>query len=58
MPFIRHRRDSTRPVWQWNGNRERPTATPSLLIYQLNERGQRIGEHWHGWLTDGERRSC
>lgn len=59
MPFKRWNETDERPVWQWDGNRERPTATPSLLIYQLAEgTGERVGEHWHGFLTAGEWISC
>lgn len=48
-----------RPCWKWDGNREAPTLTPSILIYQMAEgTGERIGEHWHGFLTAGEFRSC
>lgn len=46
------------PVWGWDGNRDCPTLSPSLLVYQCNDRGERIGEHWHGFLTDGVFRSC
>lgn len=50
---------SERPSWGWNGEREKPTVTPSVLIYQMEKgTGKRIGEHWHGWLTDGVWRSC
>ena len=36
--------------WDWDGNKELPTLTPSILI---------IGEcHWHGFLTAGEWRTC
>jgi hypothetical protein len=49
---------SNHPVWQWDGNRETPTLTPSILIYQLNDKAERIGEHWHGFLTAGVFRSC
>lgn len=35
--------------WEWDGNREKPTITPSILI---------DGGHWHGFLTDGVFRSC
>ncbi|EJL21880.1 DUF6527 family protein [Novosphingobium sp. AP12] len=46
-------------TWSWNGNEGAPTTTPSILIYQLEEgTGARVGEHWHGYLTDGEFRSC
>lgn len=51
-------RAGERPAWQWDGNREKPTMRPSMLIYQLDERGKIIGEHWHGWLTAGQWISC
>lgn len=35
--------------WTWNGNRERPTVTPSILQMRCG---------WHGYLTDGEFREC
>lgn len=35
--------------WEWNGDLDKPTVTPSILI----NRG-----HWHGYLTDGVFRSC
>ena len=47
-----------RPSWNWDGNRECPTLTPSINILQFDEAGQQIGEHWHGFLTAGEFRSC
>ena len=37
--------------WTWNGNREAPTTTPSIL----HDDG-RCG--WHGYLTAGEFRPC
>jgi hypothetical protein len=40
-----------RGVWNWNGNREVPTLTPSILSH---EGGDRNGPtHWHGFLTAG-----
>lgn len=50
--------ESARPRWHWDGNRAVPTLTPSILIYQLNEQGEKAGEHWHGFLTAGEFKSC
>jgi hypothetical protein len=47
-----------RATWQWDGNRQAPTCTPSILIHQLNDAGEKVGEHWHGFLTAGEFRSC
>ncbi len=31
-------------AWQWDGNREAPTLTPSINV---------IGR-WHGWLREGK----
>jgi hypothetical protein len=42
-----------RPSWNWDGNREKPTLTPSINILQMNDKGEQIGEHWHGYLTAG-----
>ncbi len=36
--------------WNWDGNQELPTLTPSILI--MGECG------WHGFLTAGEWRTC
>lgn len=51
--------DGGSPAWTWDGNREAPTLTPSILIYQLEKgTGARVGEHWHGFLTAGHFKSC
>lgn len=34
------------PTWEWDGNREAPTLTPSILFIG--------GCQWHGFLTAGE----
>lgn len=40
----------TQGEWQWNGNTEKPTLTPSI---------QKLTDcRWHGYLTDGIFRSC
>src|SRR4029079_11744671 len=39
-----------RPLWDWNGDQERPTLTPSIQ--------RTSGCKWHGYLTDGVFRSC
>jgi hypothetical protein len=36
--------------WQWDGNRERPTITPSIQIMD--------GCRWHGFLTNGVFQRC
>lgn len=33
-------------VWQWDGNREAPTLTPSILHHSNPE--------WHGYLREGQ----
>jgi hypothetical protein len=39
-----------KPHWNWNGNREAPTLTPSILVHPYP--GWTDG--WHGYLTDGK----
>jgi Family of unknown function (DUF6527) len=39
------------PLWSWNGDRERPTLSPSIL------RTGGSGCTWHGFLTEGVFRS-
>ena len=57
---IRGGAGNDRPSWEWNGlEGEAITLSPSILIYQMAKgTGERIGEHWHGFLTDGVFRSC
>jgi hypothetical protein len=47
-----------RPCWTWDNNEVKPTLTPSILIYQMNDQGVKAGEHWHGYLTNGVFKSC
>ena len=37
------------PVWQWDGNREAPTLSPSILVYNGDH-----SERWHGFLRNGK----
>ena len=39
------------PCWRFDGNRERPTLTPSVFNAGMPCR-------WHGWLRNGEWVSC
>lgn len=32
------------PVWAWDGNKEKPTLTPSINVIGV----------WHGWLRAGK----
>ena len=36
------------PSWDWDGNRDAPTLSPSV---------HHVG-HWHGWLRNGIWESC
>jgi hypothetical protein len=36
------------PSWEWDGNTEAPTLSPSV---------HHVG-HWHGWLRNGVWESC
>lgn len=36
--------------WLWNGSKEKPTLTPSILAT--------VGCRWHGFLTDGVFKQC
>jgi hypothetical protein len=39
-----------KPHWKWNGNKDLPTITPSILVKDYP--GWNAG--WHGFLTDGK----
>lgn len=39
---------ATSPSWEWDGNWEAPTLSPSV---------HHVG-HWHGWLRNGVWESC
>jgi uncharacterized protein DUF6527 len=41
-------RPAPSPSWEWDGNRDKPTLTPSV---------HHVG-HWHGWLRAGVWESC
>jgi len=41
------------PSWLWDGNKENPTLSPSLLLYKDNHQ-----EHWHGYLRNGVFEEC
>lgn len=37
--------------WEWNGSKESPTLTPSILHWG---NGKKEPATWHGFLTDGK----
>ena len=38
------------PIWKWNGSKEFPTLTPSILVRE----NKNWNPGWHGFLTDGK----
>lgn len=49
-PTYGQRGEGQRPLWDWNGDEDKPTLTPSIQ--------RTAGCRWHGYLTDGVFRSC
>ena len=39
-----------KPAWQWDGNREAPTLSPSILVHG----GKGQSDRWHGFLRAGK----
>ena len=39
-----------KPHWQWDGNKESPTISPSILVHAVE--GWTDG--WHGYLRNGK----
>ena len=57
--YDRPRRDG-RPYAYWTRigeTMETLTLTPSIDVPEQDASGQRIGSHWHGWITTGEVRT-
>jgi len=44
--------------WRWDGNREKPTVTPSILNSSTDPETKVRFESWHGFLTAGRLVSC
>lgn len=45
---------NTGPLWDWDGNAERPTFTPSLLVrWNGKENGQSVSRTCHSFLREG-----
>lgn len=43
-----------KPTWQWDGNADAPTLTPSINCLSHGPNGEKYaGCGWHGWLTAG-----
>jgi hypothetical protein len=40
-------------IWQWDGNRERPTITPSINCLSEKDGKPVGGCGWHGFVTNG-----
>ena len=46
------------PSWEFNGDLERPTLSPSVHRQVMQKDGSLRGTVWHGWLRNGEWVSC
>lgn len=45
-------------AWQWDGNEDRPTLSPSVDTgYRHPNSGQQVSL-WHGWIRAGRMVSC
>lgn len=45
-------------MWKWNGDREKPTFTPSINCLSEFEGKPAAGCGFHGYITDGEIKGC
>lgn len=50
---IEHKSHINSPTWNWNGNEENPTLSPSV-----NNLPSEVTPGWHGWLRDGYWETC
>lgn len=41
--------------WDWDGNRDKPTLSPSLGLWPKDDKGN---YHWHGFLKAGVFEEC
>lgn len=49
------------PCWEFNGDRDKPTVSPSILIWHEVEQDdgtRKRVEDFHGWLKDGLLSAC
>ena len=49
---VLHFRPHPSPSWQWDGNRDKPTLSPSVHDMPNGK------THWHGYLRNGVWESC
>lgn len=48
-----------RAAWHWDGNKDKPTLTPSLGLHPKDDSApDGSGYHWHGHLTAGVFQEC
>jgi Family of unknown function (DUF6527) len=45
--------DTQKALWSWNGNKDKPTFTPSLLYYTTNPTTNQRESICHLFVTDG-----
>ena len=44
--------------WHWNGDKEKPTISPSIYIRTKSDPNGNWIDLWHGWLRDGKLVTC
>ncbi len=54
--WLAHAEGSQGPVWSFNGNRERPTFSPSLRVRSVSRKCKE--EACHLFVTDGQIQYC
>jgi hypothetical protein len=47
-----------RASWDFDGNMERPTLSPSVLTWRSEADGTGRAEDWHGFIKNGRAESC
>jgi hypothetical protein len=51
LPIVKQGESKSGVRWEWNGNKENPTLTPSILHWG---HGRDKPATWYGYLTDGK----
>lgn len=55
---IKLRPCDSRPSWEFNGDLAKPTLHPSVHRQYRRSGSGAYGTIWHGWLQNGEWKSC
>ena len=59
LPVVQGPAPSNQTAWGWDGNQDKPTLTPSLLLEKVVKVDPLTKEQvWHGHMTAGRLESC